>query len=321
LSIEKQYQNYFNLGLIGMAVTSLEKGWVDVNEKLCEILGYPREELIKLSWAEITYPDDLAADEAEFGRVLAGEIEGYAMDKRFIRKDGLVIYACISANCIRNNNGEIDHFVAFVQDITDRKSTEMKLHQLNTELEARVASRTQELEEANKQLKISIDTDFLTKLPNRKFYEQRLSENISTARRSNTYLSLLMIDIDNFKVCNDNFGHDNGDIIIRNVAESIATSLQRDTDLVSRFGGEEFVVLLPSTDSAGAQAIAENIRMNIQALAIKHPLSDADVVTVSIGFEALKADKLNKTDLFKHADMALYSAKANGKNCSILYSE
>lgn len=321
INTEEQYRDYFNLGLIGMAVTSLEKGWVDVNDKLCEILGYPREELIELSWAEITYPDDLEADVAEFERVLSGEIEGYTMDKRFIRKDGIVIYASISANCIRRDDGSIDHFVAFVQDITERKSIEMKLHQLNTELESLVVSRTKELQEANQQLIISGDTDFLTKVWNRRFYERRLGENIATAKRNNSSLSLLMIDIDNFKSFNDYYGHDSGDITLCNVAKSIEKSLQRDTDFVARFGGEEFVVLLPSSDTDNAFAIAEKIRMNIEALDIKHTESDTGVVTVSIGIEVMEADKLNKIDLFKHADIALYVAKNNGRNCSYLYSE
>jgi len=303
-----------------MAVTSLEKGWIDVNDKLCEILGYTRDELMNLSWADITYPDDLQADVAEFERVLAGEIEGYSMDKRFQRKDGIVIYASISANCIRKEDGSIDHFVAFVQDITDRKSAELKLHQLNTELESLVIKRTKELEELNKQLRISCDTDFLTKLSNRCFYERRLGENISTAKRNNTSLSLLMIDIDNFKTYNDYYGHDCGDIALCKVAKSIEKSLQRETDLVSRFGGEEFVVLLPSTDAENAFTIAETIRVNIQALDIKHAKSNIGVVTVSIGIEVMEADKLNRKDLFKHSDIALYLAKKNGRNCCYLYA-
>ena len=320
MSIERQYQNYFNLGLIGMAVTSLTKGWVEVNETLCEILGYPQEELIKLSWTEITHPEDLQADVAEFERVLAGEIEGYTMDKRFIHKDGKVIFASISANCIRRDDGSIDHFVAFVQDITDRKTAEIELHRMNSELELLVANRTKELEEANKLLRVRSDTDCLTKLSNRRFYERRLDENISTAKRNETCLALLMIDIDSFKAYNDHYGHDNGDLTLVHVAESIASSLPRGTDLVSRFGGEEFVVLLPSTDAAGALVIAEKIRINIEALDIKHAQSNTGVVTVSIGVEAIKADKLNKIDLFKHSDIALYSAKDNGKNSSCLYS-
>ncbi|AOW78908.1 hypothetical protein A3Q34_00005 [Colwellia sp. PAMC 20917] len=124
MNSEEKFQSYFNLGLIGMAVTSLEKGWVNVNDKLCEILGYPQEELMRISWAEVTFPNDLKAEETEFERVLAGEIEGYSMDKRFTRKDGIVIHATISTNCIRNNDGSIDHFVAIVQDITKQKEAE-----------------------------------------------------------------------------------------------------------------------------------------------------------------------------------------------------
>ncbi|MFT6690630.1 MAG: PAS domain S-box-containing protein [Colwellia sp.] len=124
MNIEAQLQSYFNLGLIGMAVTSLEKSWFNVNDKLCEILGYPQEELMKISWAEVTFPDDLKAEETEFERVVAGEIEGYSMDKRFTRKDGIVIHTTISTNCIRNNDGSIDHFVAIIQDISKQKEAE-----------------------------------------------------------------------------------------------------------------------------------------------------------------------------------------------------
>jgi PAS domain S-box-containing protein len=121
---EERFREYFELGLIGMAITSLEKGWIHVNDKLCEILGYPKDELIKLNWAEITYPDDLEADVTEFNRVLAGEIDGYSMEKRFIRKDGEIIITSISAKCLRKEDGSIDHFVALIHDITNRKQAE-----------------------------------------------------------------------------------------------------------------------------------------------------------------------------------------------------
>lgn len=314
------YENYFNLGLIGMAVTSLEKGWIRVNDKLCEIFGYPREELIKLTWAELTHPEDLAADVAQFERVLAGEIEGYSMDKRFIRKNGEIIYASISANCIREEDGSIDHFVAFVQDITDRKHAELKLHQMNEELESLVEQRTKELEDANKKLQIESETDYLTQLANRRVYERRLEENIASARREKSELSLILIDVDNFKAYNDKYGHDKGDQVLFKVAKSIEDSLQRSTDLAARFGGEEFAVLLPSTGPEGALAIAERIRTDIEALGIEHSESESRVVTVSIGVESMKADKLNKYDLFKHSDDALYVAKEK-HNCSYLYSK
>ncbi|MBF0379702.1 MAG: transporter substrate-binding domain-containing protein [Magnetococcales bacterium] len=132
---EARLRGYFDLGLVGMATTSIEKGWIQVNNRLCEILGYEREELIQKTWSEITYPDDLAADVAKFNQVVAGEIEGYIIDKRFVRKDGQIVHATISASCFRNADGIIDFFVAFVNDITERKVAEEELQQTSKRLE------------------------------------------------------------------------------------------------------------------------------------------------------------------------------------------
>jgi PAS domain S-box-containing protein len=124
---EERFRSYFELGLIGMAVTSLEKGWVHVNDRLCEILGYSHEELNAVTWADLTHPDDLAKDIAEFEHVLSGESDGYRMDKKFIRKNGDVIDASIAVKCVRDAEGDIDYFLALVQDITDRKRAEMEM--------------------------------------------------------------------------------------------------------------------------------------------------------------------------------------------------
>lgn len=126
---EERFRSYFELGLIGMAITSPTKGILEVNDKICEILGYDRNELVKQTWAELTHPDDLAADVAHFNRVTAGEIDGYSMDKRFIRKDGQVIDSTISVKCVRRPDGSVDHFVALLQDITERKRAEETLRE------------------------------------------------------------------------------------------------------------------------------------------------------------------------------------------------
>src|SRR5262249_27794063 len=86
-SSAERFRNYFELSLTPMAITSPEKGWVQVNEKLCELLGYTEEELRELTWAQLTYPDDLAADVAQFVRMLGGEIDGYSLEKRFMRRE------------------------------------------------------------------------------------------------------------------------------------------------------------------------------------------------------------------------------------------
>src|SRR5467141_1589093 len=121
---EERFRRYFELGLIGMAMTSPAKGILEVNDELCDMLGYDRSELLKKTWAEMTHPDDLAADVAQFNRVMAGEIDGYTLDKRWIRKDGRTVDTIMSARCLRRPDGRVDYFVGLVQDITARKRAE-----------------------------------------------------------------------------------------------------------------------------------------------------------------------------------------------------
>jgi diguanylate cyclase (GGDEF)-like protein/PAS domain S-box-containing protein len=235
--------------------------------------------------------------------------------------DGMKIWFHSTIVPVYDESNQLEYFMIVSIDITARKSAEIKLQKLNDELETLVINRTLKLEEANNQLKINSETDFLTKLSNRRFYERRLNENIATAKRNGSYLSLLMIDVDNFKEYNDKYGHDIGDIALKNIAKCISNSLHRDTDLASRFGGEEFVVLLPTTDTEIAFTIAEKIRLNVKELDLKHTQSETGIVTVSIGIEAMKGNKLNKNKLLKHSDIALYAAKNSGKNCSYIYTD
>src|SRR5258706_2916125 len=141
---EERFRRYFELGLIGMAITSPDKGCIEVNDEICKILGYERNELLQKTWAELTHPDDLAADVANFNRVLVGEFDGYSMDKRWIRKDGQVIHSTVSVKCLRREDGTIDSCVAFLQDITARKGAEEAVA-THVELERRLAERTAEL--------------------------------------------------------------------------------------------------------------------------------------------------------------------------------
>jgi two-component system, cell cycle sensor histidine kinase and response regulator CckA len=118
---ERRFRSYFDLGLVGMAITSPAKGVIEVNDEICRILGYERHELLNKTWAEMTHPQDLAADVTNFNRVLAGETDGYAMEKRWIRKDGQIVDSVISVRCVRHDDGSVDHFVALLHDITERK--------------------------------------------------------------------------------------------------------------------------------------------------------------------------------------------------------
>ena len=131
ISSERRFRSYFDQPLVGIAITSPEKGWIEVNEHLCRMLGYSSDELVRLTWDELTHPDDLAADVVQFERVQGGEIDGYALDKRFIRKDRSVIPVFLSVRCVRDAHGAVDYFVALLQDISARKQSEEAAAELN----------------------------------------------------------------------------------------------------------------------------------------------------------------------------------------------
>jgi PAS domain S-box-containing protein len=137
---EARFRSYFELGLIGMAMTSPTKGILEVNDELCRILGYKRNELLKRSWAEMTYPKDLATDVAQFNRVMAGEIDGYTIDKRWIRKDGQIIDSIMAARCVRRADRSVDYFVGLVLDTTERKRAEETVRQAHERVDLILAS-------------------------------------------------------------------------------------------------------------------------------------------------------------------------------------
>ncbi|WP_412970909.1 diguanylate cyclase [Glaciecola sp. MF2-115] len=161
-------------------------------------------------------------------------------------------------------------------------------------------------------------TDPLTGIPNRRAFESKLIETIDLALRSQSDVSVLMIDIDYFKAYNDHYGHSAGDACLRLVANELNKTLSRQTDFCGRFGGEEFVCILPNTDLAGAKAVAESLRKAIESLEIPHEKASTNsFVTVSIGAATSVFNKnthLTKEILVLQADKALYRAKEKGRN-------
>ncbi|GEM_PF-2069012 len=121
---EARFRSYFELGAVGLVVSSPEKGLIDANGEFCRMLGFTRQEILRISWPELTHPDDLAADIFQFNRVVSGEIDGYSMEKRFFRKDNSLIHTLMSVRGVRRPDGTIDHFVAVVQDVSNRKQSE-----------------------------------------------------------------------------------------------------------------------------------------------------------------------------------------------------
>jgi PAS domain S-box-containing protein len=132
---EARFRGYFEHSQVGMAVTSPTKGWVEANDQLLRMLGYTLDELREMTWAELTHPADLEADAKQFERMLAGEIDHYVIDKRFIRRDGEIVYTNLTVACIRDETGDVLHVLASFQDITERKKMDNDLHERIKELD------------------------------------------------------------------------------------------------------------------------------------------------------------------------------------------
>ncbi len=159
-------------------------------------------------------------------------------------------------------------------------------------------------------------TDALTGIANRRSFNDAIENEWRRCARSSTPLSVIMIDIDHFKLYNDAYGHQAGDACLQQVADTMLQCAGRTPDLLARYGGEEFVILLPQVDAAGAATVAERILASVRALAIPHRMSSAgDTVTVSLGVATLMPDQgADHEALVRCADNALYRAKKDGRN-------
>ena len=196
------------------------------------------------------------------------------------------------------------HCMVQITDVSMAVSRERKLRELATELESQTL------------------VDGLTGIANRRRFDLHLADEFRRAKRSNSPLSLIMIDADYFKAYNDNYGHQRGDECLVRIACTLGRVLNRSRDLVARYGGEEFAVILPDTSEDGALQIAESMRAEVEALQVEHAFSGVgSYVTISLGVSTIAPEPLDKTGGLIHAaDRALYQAKHSGRNCVVVHS-
>jgi len=308
-SIDKKIinDNVIESALDAIILTNDDELITVFNKSACKLFGYTTDEIINQP-ISLLLPKIVSSQLSTWVTNNAQQSgiqrEGHAYHKD---QSTIPVQVTLSDTGIHGNQ----RFSLIIRDLSTSKENEL-----------RISEKTRELDEALARYKKLSETDSLTKIPNRRAYENRLADEINISKRSKTTLAMVVFDIDCFKEYNDFYGHDQGDAVLQKVANVISETLPRSTDFTARFGGEEFVVILPSTDSIGARQVAEKIRANIEALAIKHQTSKTyDVVTVSAGVATLCGGPLNAASLFRRADTALYKAKEEGKNCTRIFNK
>lgn len=238
--------------------------------------------------------------------------EKYTIDHRLLMSDGRVKWVREVGDTEYDNEGKAVISRGTVQDITEQIQIRHELEKAKKELE----EANQSLIIKNDQLKELAMVDGLTKIANRRLFDEMYEKKYREALRSKKTLAVMMIDVDNFKSYNDHYGHAAGDECLIEVASALKSSLKRPTDMVARYGGEEFVVLLKEIDKEGAEQVAQRLLQSVSQLNIVHAFSDtAPYVTISIGAVITASQEYaTKEILLKKSDEALYEAKKAGKN-------
>jgi len=262
------------------------------NKSAERLFGYPAAEVIGQDYLML-FPRDVtsATRHREIGeRAIAG---GWAEDEGWwARKETTRFWGSSVVSVVEEQDGARSGYIVVTRDLTRKKREEDDLRDAATK-------------------------DFLTGLLNRRAFEELSRQELQRWQRGRDPLSLLIIDADHFKRVNDTHGHGTGDEVLRALARAVLEQV-RELDVVARIGGEEFVVMLPSTDAIGGRAAAERIRTSIEALRIGAPDGSMIRFTVSIGIAEATRDAASIELLLQRADDALYEAKRRGRNRSVV---
>lgn len=285
---EERFHSLFDSAAIGMAVVDLQGRFVNVNKALCDIIGYSEEDIIKKTFMDITYPDDLESDLNYVSQLMKGKIPSYQLEKRYFHKNGHIIWVLLTGSVVHDEQHNIKYFIAQVMDITQKKLLMKKLEHHANE-------------------------DYLTGLHNRRFFFEQGELEIERSKRLDYQIGVLMLDLDYFKKINDLHGHKIGDRVLQHFSQ-LLTSILRSIDVIGRIGGEEFAVILPRMSGSEVLEIAERIRETIEKSPFEMDDSECIYFTVSIGVYLPSSKYLVMDHLLNEADKALYQAKKCGRN-------
>ncbi|QGP78897.1 GGDEF domain-containing protein [Sphingobium sp. CAP-1] len=274
---QRRFEATFQHAPVGIAHVALDGRFLQVNPRFCAISGYDGDTLLRTGFQQITHPDDLNADEALLARLNAGEIPRYAMEKRYIRVDGTVIWINLTVAMVRDEDDRPEFYLAVIEDLSElRKASFEAVH------------------------------DPLTGLLNRRGFACRAKDMLAAGVHRGEGVSLLFLDLDGFKQLNDEQGHAAGDACLTDIAQLLREQASGD-DVLARIGGDEFLLLFACGDAAEAGEYAEAARRSLAGFGMG--------ISGSFGLVTTDAPDLADLDrLIACADDAMRAAKRNGKN-------
>jgi diguanylate cyclase (GGDEF)-like protein/PAS domain S-box-containing protein len=292
---QERFRLAFDNAPIGMCLVSLDGRFVQVNRTLVEMLDRSENDLLDLSVIEVVHPSDVTATLRTIANMRRGQTYASQDDIRYLHANGRVVWARVCTSVIRRDNGEPLYCLTQVQDVTARRAAE-----------ERVAQQTFH--------------DPLTDLPNRASLIEQLQLELNRGRRRNSLTGLLYADLDGFKIINDSLGHNVGDEVLREVARRLQSGIHS-SDTVARFGSDEFAILCRDVPNQHylvdmAKRLADSVSMPIVVEGRREL-----VVSTSIGIAFGESADWDADRLVRNANVALYQAKAGGRNGCRLFDE
>jgi len=304
---EHRYRALFEQSHNAVFILDVQGKHLEVNQRAADMLGYTVQELTSLSVM------DISALKGENNKILKRLRNGESIplyEQMLVKKNGEKVHVEITAELVFDAEGVPMHIQSVVRDISERKQNEVVLQKANQKLKKQLV----EIKTLQTQLREQAIRDSLTGLYNRRYLEETLVREFQRAGREKSNVCLIMLDIDGFKAFNDTYGHAAGDTLLRKLGELLSSEI-RSSDISCRYGGEEFVIVMPGTLLKKGYERAEQLRTDFLSLDIEH-LGVKLSATLSIGVAIYPRHGDTMEKVLHAADQAMYAAKVAGRNCT-----